>query len=276
VVKDEPETWEQIDEALGQASWVIPRQTDCIRSWGYLQAHRDGADYIVTLDDDCLPDEPADALKEHIRALTTMVEPPGWGRTLPDLATRGLPAICPVVVNHGLWSGIPDVSGKTQLAGYRQPCLPAETLLDVGKFYPLSGMNLSWARAMTPAMFFGLMGSRPNGSSWGVHRYGDIWAGLMAKRIADQLGWRIRSGTPFVYHSRASDPTKNEQLERAAEGLTPYLAQVVATTALPQHGAIQAQVVNHARALADALTRLQGDYWRWVSNAWHRWIDWTS
>jgi hypothetical protein len=272
VVRDEPETWQQIDEALSPDGWVIPRQTDCIRSWGFLQAHRDGADVIITMDDDVYPDDPHDAIQEHVRALDTRVEPPNWGRTLPELGTRGLPRVRHVEVNHGLWSGIPDVAGTTQLAGYTTPRLERERLLEPRKHYPLSGMNLSWWRYMTPAMYFGLMGSRPDGQSWGVHRYGDIWAGLMAKRITDHLGGAIRSGTPFVRHQRASDPVKNAQQEHTAEMWTDPLARLVGNTPLPH----SLYVHQHARALADALPKLGGDYWLAVSRAWHRWIDWTQ
>src|SRR5687767_13627884 len=55
VVRDEPQTWEQIADTLGDKAWVIPRQTDCVRSWGFLQAYKDGAQVIISLDDDCYP-----------------------------------------------------------------------------------------------------------------------------------------------------------------------------------------------------------------------------
>src|SRR5713226_3359616 len=47
--------WADIDRELGSSSWIIPRRTDCVRSFGYYQAHASGVDMIVTLDDDCYP-----------------------------------------------------------------------------------------------------------------------------------------------------------------------------------------------------------------------------
>jgi Reversibly glycosylated polypeptide len=49
--------WSDIDEELGRESWIIPRRTDCIRSFGYLKALDTAPDMIVTLDDDCYPRE---------------------------------------------------------------------------------------------------------------------------------------------------------------------------------------------------------------------------
>jgi hypothetical protein len=123
VVHDDADTWARIDAALGEDAWIIPRRTDCIRSWGYLLAHRDGAEYTITLDDDCYPH--GDAFAEHVRALTTPVEPVTWGRTIPDLMTRGLPRTRTVAINHGLWTGIPDLAGRDQLSGYGRGWTPA-------------------------------------------------------------------------------------------------------------------------------------------------------
>lgn len=272
IVEDAAPTWQRIRDDLGERAWVIPRRTDCIRMWGYLQALRDGADIIVTMDDDCLPHLPAlDAFGEHVRALTTLVEPVRWGRTLDSLATRGLPATRRVAINHGLWMGVPDVSGATQLAGYRAPTVyPLERILDVGTHYPLSGMNLAWWAEWTPALFFGGMGDRMDREEpWGLHRFGDIFAGLLAKQIVDMRGGAIRNGTPFVEHVRASDPVVNEQRERAGAMWLERFAYTLRTAALRSDLSIE----DNAIRLTYAVRRLDTPYWDRYALAWSRWID---
>lgn len=47
--------WESIDRDLGKESWIIPRRTDCIRSYGFWKAYHQEPEFIITLDDDCYP-----------------------------------------------------------------------------------------------------------------------------------------------------------------------------------------------------------------------------
>src|SRR3989344_4987289 len=49
-------SWEDIDKELGERSWIIPRRTDCVRSFGFYKAWQMKPDMVVTLDDDCYPD----------------------------------------------------------------------------------------------------------------------------------------------------------------------------------------------------------------------------
>ncbi len=76
----------------------------------------------------------------------------------------------------------------------------------------MCGMNLAWRTEATPALYFLLMG---HGQPY--DRFGDIWAGLFFKRIADHLGWAVRSGGPLVEHRRASSVWAN--LRKEAPGL---------------------------------------------------------
>ena len=58
--------WRDIDQELGERAWIVPRRTDCVRSYGYWKAWQRQPDMIVTLDDDCLP--PAGGPREIGRA----------------------------------------------------------------------------------------------------------------------------------------------------------------------------------------------------------------
>jgi len=223
VVEDNEETWRDIRGDLGHNSWIIPVRTDCIRSYGYLQAFRDGMDYIVTLDDDVKPqgDNP---ILEHVKWLDTYVEPDNWVRTLKEgPPTRGLPLLRRVVLSHGLWDGVPDVSAQVQISGY-EPYVYSNVrnnqIIPKGKFYPMSGMNLAWVSPLTRFMYFGLQGYdiRDPSQEWGLHRSGDILAGVMSKIIIDSgFLYAVHSGSPFVWHDRASDPIKNLELEAKGE-----------------------------------------------------------
>jgi len=48
-------SWKEIDTELGDDSWIIPRRTSAIRSFGFYKAYQGGADVVITLDDDCYP-----------------------------------------------------------------------------------------------------------------------------------------------------------------------------------------------------------------------------
>lgn len=48
--------WKDIDKSLKENSWIIPRRTDCVRSFGYYAAYKYfNPLFIITLDDDISP-----------------------------------------------------------------------------------------------------------------------------------------------------------------------------------------------------------------------------
>ncbi|HWP62943.1 MAG TPA: hypothetical protein VNO86_05690 [Candidatus Binatia bacterium] len=205
--------WAEIDRELGPRSWVIPRQNAAIRNFGYWKAWQSGADVIVTIDDDCFPaSQPF--LARHVENLQRSVTL-GW-QPVTSFYTRGFPYgirdRAPVVVSHGLWEGIPDLDAPTQLL---HPDLRLERPSDVaviprGSYFPMSGMNLAFRADFAPAMWFPLMGR-----GWPFDRFDDIWAGILAKRVADHLHLAMVSGLPTVEHRRASDVFANLKKEAA-------------------------------------------------------------
>ncbi|KAH0934037.1 hypothetical protein HID58_011154 [Brassica napus] len=64
-----------------------------------------------------------------------------------------------------------------------------------GTLFPMCGMNLAFDRELIgPAMYFGLMGDgQPIG------RYDDMWA--------------VKTGLPYIWHSKASNPFVNLRKE---------------------------------------------------------------
>lgn len=76
-----------------------------------------------------------------------------------------------------------------------------------------------------PCMYFGLMGDgQPIG------RYDDMWAGWCVKVVCDHLGYGVKSGKPYLWHSKASNPFNNLRKEYKGifwqEEIIPFFQQV--------------------------------------------------
>lgn len=261
--------WQEIEETLGADAWIVPRRSDCVRSFGYLMAAAERPDMIVTLDDDCFPDPDAPGfLERHWAALESGGGDDAWESTLEGLAPRGVPYYqtrreAPVILNHGLWHGVPDLDAPTQLLGERLPLDPRHRSFTVprGKYFPMCGMNLAWRPQATPALYFLLMGK-----DYEFDRFGDIWAGLLLKRIADHLGWAVKSGPPAIVHRRASNVFTN--LRKEAPGLAWNEEFWRAVDRVPLRGDDFAACYAE---LADGLG-LAGAYWDQLRQAMRGWL----
>jgi hypothetical protein len=176
-------------------------------------------DMIVALDDDTRPD-PAhpDFLNTHWARLQGATDP-AWVSTLDLASPRGFPYFVTdresrVVLNHGLWNGVPDFDAATQLLSSRVKISAewSDRTIPRGSYFPMCSMNIAWRTEFTAAMYFLLMG--PN---YPFDRFGDIWGGVLAKRVADHLGFAVNSGSPGVLHERASNVFAN--LAKESRGL---------------------------------------------------------
>ena len=210
-------SWKEIDERLGDRSWIISRGDSAIRSFGFWMAYQLGCEHIVTLDDDCHPIPGQDLLAAHIAALHAT---PRWAESVLGVRTRGLPygdlGLLPnVMLNVGFWVGVPDFDAPQQLvSGVVTDFTPPEDnrVLARGQYVPICGMNLCFRREFTPLAYFPLQGN-----GWPYRRFDDIWFGIIAKKICDHLGWQIGMGRPWVSHTRASDVYQN--LVKEAPGI---------------------------------------------------------
>jgi reversibly glycosylated polypeptide/UDP-arabinopyranose mutase len=254
VVEDNPEpsfstpawvehySWKEIDEALGAESWIIPRRSDCVRSFGYLIAARQGVDFVITLDDDCYPESfyPQGYVGAMCAALNATWPDGRWWSTLSDdIYPRGYPyeirdARRETYIHHGLWSNIPDLDARTQTRypNYRTKPATKVDRVPVGQFFPMCGMNLAFRREIVDVMYFLLMGHNRDGSAWPFDRFGDIWAGLFAKRVSDHLGLAVSSGAPSVHHSRASHTNTNLRKETPGYPVNEQLWKIVSEVQL--------------------------------------------
>lgn len=211
--------WCDIEDHLGDAAWIIPRGSGSVRSFGCWVASQMRPDMIVTLDDDTRPD-PAHPgfLSAHWARLQSAVDP-AWVSTLDLASPRGIPYFTTdrepfVVLNHGLWSGVPDFDAATQLLASRVEITAEWSDLTIprGSYFPMCSMNVAWRAEFTAAIYFLLMGPE-----YAFDRFGDIWGGVLAKRVADHLGFAMNSGSPGILHERASNVFAN--LAKEARGL---------------------------------------------------------
>lgn len=195
---------------------IIPKHTDCVRSFGFWRAYQDGAEVIMSFDDDVIPCGGQSPVDRHILNLSLATLSPGWTNTLSGAVPRGVPfesteRISKTMLSHGTWNTVPDFDAITQLVGKRTmfDWEPRKDLqVPVGSYFPMCGMNIAFRRELTPAMYFLLMGP-----DYPFDRWGDIWAGLMAKKICDYLGYGVKSGDPILEHKRASNVWANLKKE---------------------------------------------------------------
>ena len=237
---------------------------NCIqrRNVAVLKAACDGADVVVTVDDDnfladenyfaycdtldpCAASAPAQTLPAYgrpgewfniCRFLTTannyQFVPRGYGMAarsrLDDGAKpmAGTPLTLPVAVLAGFWLGDPDIDASTRLAHPVEVTgyrLDHNFFLAPGARSPFNSQNTMLARDALPAFFL----------SPHVGRYDDIFASLLVKRIADHLGWGVSFGRPLVRQRRHDhDLLRDFDLERFGMRHIDALAEDLATMAL--------------------------------------------
>jgi hypothetical protein len=198
----------------------VPRRTDMVRSWGIYRAWRFGSTYTLTLDDDVRPDGDLFAAYERVFEAGAVCSPyldvgslTSYGKPL-----RGFPykdrALKEVVVQYGGWEGVLDYDAPTQLAGVNEFEEFHPVVLPVPHGVPVTGciMNAAWRTEYAEIMWqLPLYAEKFN-------RFGDIWAGLFAKKTLDAMGKvMVVNGAATVRHERASDPLKN--LDREAPGI---------------------------------------------------------
>jgi reversibly glycosylated polypeptide/UDP-arabinopyranose mutase len=204
-------SWKEIEESLGDNSWVISRKDSAIRSFGFLVAQKLGAEYVLTLDDDCYPHDDRPIFQTHIEKMKFSK----WTESVPFMRTRGLPyknlgTLVNIVANVGLWSKIPDLDSIQSLNdldfatnGNFQPPL-GNRIIPTGQYFPDCGMNYCFRADVIPLSYFPLMGEDSP-----YCRFDDIWHGVIFKKIIDHLGWYVSVGEPFIAHQRASDVMVN-------------------------------------------------------------------
>ena len=200
--------WDDIEKELGDYAWIFSRRDAAIKCFGFWKAYKLGAEYVYSLDDDCMVGD--NFFEEHIENLNNQ---PIWIDSVPCLRTRGKPfrnmgKLGSVLINMGLWENVADLSAVDQLtnnSGYfRLPPMEKTRIMPSGQYFPFCGMNFCFRKEAIPLMYFPLMGEDQP-----YRRFDDIWCGIIAKKILDHLGVFISVGRLMVNHENARDPIKN-------------------------------------------------------------------
>ena len=204
--------WKSIEQDLGKNYWIIPRNTDCVRSYGFYKAWQHEPLFIITLDDDTEPVN--NPIKEHYKALYTN-KYKDYYNTMKDYNPRGHEVFNEIKgsdVSHGVWVNVPDLNAKDQLEGYEKATINSfnKGLIPKNSYYSMCGMNLAWKPEHTKHMYFGLQGKNHP-----IDRCGDIWCGYNTTN----KGLRTSTGYAVVKHNRASNVWNNYKKESNAESM---------------------------------------------------------
>lgn len=224
-------------QELGNARYLSPDEQDaayptlsdfigwrCVqrRNLAILEAIREGADVIYTMDDDIAPDDFGFFAGVRARlgrrdAYTGVthgnwMNPGNWAR--PGwYAARGFPwqlrrdtigmihgmATVTVGAFHCLHLGDPDTDAVDNIVNapevehYRLPFGATEVVVNPAvTFAPLNTGATAYRREVAPLLFV----------IPGIGRYDDIWAGYIAERVMGAQGWWLGYGAPFTRHTR--------------------------------------------------------------------------
>lgn len=228
------------------------------RNIGLLLAYENGADVVITIDDDNF------VMNQDFVGLHSVVgthrELPTYGSTSRffDVCSflevedgvrfyhRGYPQKQRwtesgfistyrdrrrVAVNAGFWLDNPDIDALTRME--RQPVVrgykaqwPGNIALQPGTWSPFNSQNTALMRPLLPAYFL----------SPYIGRYDDIWASYLISRIAQHIGDVISFGDPLVRQERnPHDLWKDLDVERNGMILTDDFCE--ALRAVPLSGA---------------------------------------
>uniref|UniRef100_A0A7I4EKE1 UDP-arabinopyranose mutase n=2 Tax=Physcomitrium patens TaxID=3218 RepID=A0A7I4EKE1_PHYPA len=272
-----------INRILGPKASCISFKDSACRCFGFMMSKKK---YIFTIDDDCwVAKDPSgheiNALEQHI---TNLLSPstPLFFNTLYDPYRAGADFVrgypfsmregVATAISHGLWLNVPDYDAPTQLvkpAEKNTRFVDAVMTIPKGTLFPMCGMNLAFDREMIgAAMYFGLMGDgQPIG------RYDDMWAGWCCKVICDHLGFGVKTGLPYIHHSKASNPFVNLKKEYKGifwqEEIIPFFQQVV----LPKEAVTVEQCyIELAKQVGEKLKGLD-PYFTKLAEAMVTWIE---
>lgn len=197
---------------------VIFNRTAACRNLGfaYISRFLPNIETIITFDDDVRPLGFTDAIQDHIDVLGGKCST-SWLSTASEYM-RGFPYMirneAKIVVSHGVWQGIPDWDGPTQLVREgmgRERDIPAyfRGPIPKGIYFPFCAMNVAFLREALPYMYQAPSGARTPE----IHRWDDIWGGIVMKRHLDKHNLAAVSGYATIDHVRASNSFANVRKE---------------------------------------------------------------
>lgn len=238
---------------IGLRPEFVPLNSDNRRNIGYLMAVDNGADFVISIDDDnyCVGDN---YFKAHRACLgptdVALSNTEGWLNPCDWLDTRGEPVFqrgfpyyarkkentfsqsqgqFEVHVNEGLWFGEPDLDAITWLVNPARSYAHKRSFT-VGKdtWAPLNSQNTAVRAEAIPAYYFIPMDGTIRGQK--IDHDGDIFQGYFFQKCMKHMGGHLRVGTPIVEHRRNhhnyfDDVEKEWQCIRLLEEMLPWLTE---------------------------------------------------
>ena len=200
-----------IKEVMGEYSDLIYNFNDGVRNLGFAKAYKDGADIIISLDDDVLPD--GDTIQDHLDILNSK-QPISYMNSVDDIYMRGFPYWArneaEVVFSHGLWNNVYDFDASTQLVLGTKTPNHRKMPVPKGVLMPVCVMNVAFKAKVLPYYYQSPMFGD-------INRFADIWSGWEVKKYIDEQGLCMVNGYAKVNHNRASNPFVN--LIKEAKGV---------------------------------------------------------
>ncbi|MCM8527377.1 MAG: DUF3386 family protein, partial [Lentisphaeraceae bacterium] len=150
-----------------------------------------------------------------IRYLNKTQEEPAWTNVLKNIKPKGVPfhntsRKIALYLNNGMWTENAVLDAATELSlNQNSPEISCNSaLIPRGHYFSMSSINLAIRSEVAPLMYFLLMGE-----DYPFEGFGDIWAGVIAKKIMDHLNMGCRSGEPFVKNYKQMDIWKSLRAE---------------------------------------------------------------
>jgi len=201
-----------VEDVMGKYSNLIYNKNDGVRNLGFALAYKNKADFILSLDDDVLPE--GDTIGDHLAVLNTR-KPISYMNTVEDIYMRGFPywarQEAEVVFSHGLWNGVYDFDASTQLVLGTPTPRHIKQPIPKGIKIPVCVMNVMFKAKVLPYYYQAPMYGD-------INRFADIWSGFKVKEAIDDNKWSMVSGYATINHNRASNPFVN--LIKEAKGVS--------------------------------------------------------
>lgn len=219
-----------LDKHVGFApDFLLRKQGDSARNFGLLVAYQRGCERVISMDDDV---EVKDGfLAGHNLGMQDNLRAAGACKFLDvmdymdsNVRQRGYPfelrdehssaghskTKANIMMNIGLWSGIPDCGAIDKILGVDWKCkcnLEEQIVIPNGTDAATCTMNLSMSRDVIPAFYQPDMGIEIMPGMM-LDRFADMWSGYILKRLMDIKGDVMTFGAPVVEHTKEGDLNK--------------------------------------------------------------------
>ena len=184
-----------------------------------------------------------------------------------------------IVMNAGLWLEDPDVDAVTRL---NEPirvtsASPERLMLAPGVYSPINTQNTAFHRCVLPCYYYITMDAVINGNK--IDRYGDIWSGIFALKVINQMNDRVSIGHPVTKHIRNKhNLLKDLQNELwgmiLTESLVPIIESVELTAKTYEEVYLELAKKLEKRAISDdSFTGDAKNYFSKIAGAMRIWVD---